>query len=233
MLLLLSGLAITAGVCWWSDQAIIVSRARRGDPEAQYLLGKRDFDRAQTVAGRSEAMKLIRNSAERGNPKAQTALGLIYIKGLGTARDYKAGINWLETAAAQNYAVAQNELGVMYATGRGMPQNLDTAIGWCTRAAVQGSSVAKKNLALIHSAKQNHSVQMTTRSGETCLNVKIQKVETDGVMVAYELGKGGVGFAKLKTSDLPEELRELSGYTAKVPSRVTAWLHLDSISSLL
>src|SRR5262245_29850335 len=99
LLLLLAGLSITCGVCWWSNQAMVVARARQGDSEAQYLLGKRRFDRAQSPQARAEAMKLIRKAAEQGNPKAQTGLGLIYIKGLGTTRDYKTGIKWVETAA--------------------------------------------------------------------------------------------------------------------------------------
>src|SRR5262249_39781437 len=149
VLFLLIGLGITGGVCSWSEQAMLLARAQRGDAEARYLLAKRRFDRAQTTEARAEATKVIRKAAEQGNPKAQTALGLIYIKGLGTSRDYKTGINWLETAAAQNFAVAQNELAVMYATGRGVPQNLDTAVSWCAKAAEQGSRIAQKNLALI------------------------------------------------------------------------------------
>ncbi|HTL59208.1 MAG TPA: tetratricopeptide repeat protein [Candidatus Limnocylindrales bacterium] len=234
LLFLFVGLCITGGVCWYCDQAMVVARAKRGEAEAQYLLGKRCFDRAQTMETRSEAIKLIRKSAEQGNAKAQTALSLIYIKGLGTTRDCKTGMKWLETAAAQNFSVAQNELGVLYATGLGgIPQNLDTAISWCTKAADQGSRIAKKNLALIQTAKRSHSVEMTTRSGEACLNVKVQKVESDGVMVSFQPEKGGVGFAKLKTNNLPAELQELCGYTAKTPSRLAAWLHLDSITSML
>jgi TPR repeat protein len=231
--LLVVVLGVTGAACWWTDQILTQARAKRGDTDAEYVYGKRCLDHARTPQERDEAVRFIQTAAEQGNPKAQTGLGILYLKGLGVPRDFAAGVKWLHTAAAQNFAVAQNELGVMYATGHGMPRDLDAAIFWCTKAVDQGSKVARNNLDLIQTAKRNHSGQVTTRSGDPCLNVKIQKVESDGVMVAFEPQKGGLGLAKLKTANLPEELKKLSGYTVAAPSKLSALLHLDGLASTL
>jgi TPR repeat protein len=121
----------------------------------------------------------------------------------------------------------------MYATGQGMPRDLDAAIFWCSKAEEQGLRIAKKNLELIGAAKRHHADRVTTRDGNVCVNPKVQKVESDGVTVAFEPGKGGLGLAKLKTSNLPDELQQLCGYTATVPSKLTALLHLDRLTSTL
>ena len=233
VVLLVIGLGITAGTCWYGDQALTRTRAAKGDPDAEYTLGKRCLDRARTSEELAEGVRLVRKAAEQGNPKAQTGLGILYLKGSGVPRDYAAGVKWLHAAAARNFAVAQNELGVMYATGQGMPRDLDVAISWCSKAAEQGSRIAKKNVELIETAKRHHADRVTTRNGNLCANLKIQKVEFDGVTVAFEPGKGGLGLAKLKTSNLPDELQKLCGYTATAPSKLTALLHLDRLASTL
>ena len=231
--LLVLGLAITGGACWWSDQVSTQIRAGKGDADAQYTFGKRCFDRAHSPQERAAAVALIRKAAEQGNPKAQTGLGILYLKGAGVPRDYAAGVKWLHAAASQNFAIAQNELGVLYATGTGIPRNFDTAIAWCTKAAGQGLRIAQNNLNFIQTAKRNHASDVTTRDGERCLNLKVQKVESDGVMIAFQPEKGGVGFANLKTCNLPNELKKLCGYTATAPSKLSALLHLDGFSSTL
>ena len=230
---LVIGSGITAGTYWYTDQAVTQARAAKGDLDAQYSLGKRYIDRARTSQEVAEGVRLVRKAAEQGNPKAQTGLGILYLKGSGVPRDYAAGLKWLHAAATRNFAVAQNELGVMYATGRGMPRDLDAGILWCSKAAEQGSRIARKNLGLIQAAKRNHRDQVTTGNGELCQNLKVQKIESDGVVVTFRPEKGGVGFAKLKTSNLPEELKRLSGYTATTPSKLSALLHLDTFSSTL
>ena len=222
-------LGIGAGAYWCCDEFLTQARARRGDVQAEYIYGKRCFDRAGTVQERAAAVHLIRLAAEQGYPQAQMGLGILYLKGSGVARDYVEGLKWLQAAAAQNYAVAQNELGVMSATGWGMRQDLDAALAWCTKAAQQGSRVAVKNVALIQAARRNHGRQNV----QAYANMQIQKVETDGVVVAFEPSKGGVGFAKIKTASLPDELKALCGYTAKAPSKLSAFLHLGSGSSIL
>src|SRR5437879_3944484 len=81
--LLLVVLVLTAGTCWWSDQALTQARAMQGDADSEYTLGKRCLDRAQTPQELAKAVGLVRKAAEQGNPKAQTGLGILYLKGLG------------------------------------------------------------------------------------------------------------------------------------------------------
>ena len=233
LVLALVVLVVTGATCWWSDQILTEVRARSGNTEAEYNFGKRCFARAHTLQERAEAAALIRRAAEQGNPKAQTALGILYLKGSGVPRDFLTGVHWLQRAAGQDLPLAQNELGVMYATGRGLPQDLDQATSWCAKAAANGLRIAQSNLDLIQAAKRNHAGGVTTRDGERCLDLHIQKVETDGVMVAFRPEKGGFGLAKLLTSNLPEELKQLHGYTATAPCKLLTLLHLDSFSSML
>ena len=233
LVLALMVLMVTGATCWWSDQILTEVRARAGNPEAEYNFGKRRFARAHTQQERTAALALIRKSAEQGNPKAQTALGILYLKGLGVPRDFLAGVHWLQRAVGRDLPEAQNELGVMYATGRGLNQDLDQAAHWCFKAAANGLRIAQRNLDLIQAAKRNHSGRVTMVNGEACVDLHIQTVESDGVMVAFRPEKGGLGLAKLRTANLPSELKQLCGYTATAPSRISALLHLESFSSTL
>lgn len=226
-------LLVTGATCWWSDQVLTEVRARGGNAEAEYNFGKRRFAHAHSAQERNDAVGLIRKAAEQGNPKAQTALGVLYLKGSGVPRDFLTGVNWLQKAAGQDWPEAQNELGVMYATGRGLTQDLDQAAHWCGKAAARGLRIAQKNLDLIQTAKRNPIGQIATSGGERCLNPHIERVEADGVMVEFRPEKGGFGLAKLKTANLPVELRHLQGYTATAPSKLLALLHLDTFSSML
>ncbi len=215
--------------------------ASRGEPEAQYSLGKRYFEYgrsevryAAAVVDYDESAKWIRRAAEQGNLKAQSALGLLYANGLGVPQDNVKAVRYFRMAATQGFAVAQNELGVMYAKGWGVPQDLDEAIRWCSRAAEQGSKIAAQNLALITAARWNRLGEVTTRDGTPYKNVRVQRIEADGITVAFEPEQGGVGVAKLKRANLPGQLQQLCGYTAKDrAASLSPFSQLDGISSAL
>jgi len=192
--------------------------------EADYRLGKHVFDLAQSPADYARAANLIRRAANEGNPKAQTGLAVLYIKGLGVHQDQQEGLKWLRRAALQSFAMAQNELGVLYATGKGVPQDLNEAIQWCRKGADQGSKTAQKNLALMEAAKRNFLTVLTTREGKSYQNLTVQKITPDGIMVAFEPEKPGIGLARLKTIGFPDRLKELCGLTTpKAASPFSVW----------
>ena len=194
---------------WWCADRSLENRARRGEAKAQYLLGKQCFDRAVYPGDYAEAARLIRQAAERGYAPAQTALGLLYENGLGVRKDYQQAASWLRRAASQGYPVAQNELGIMYAKGHGFARNLEQAAHWCRLAAAQGSEVARRNLQLAQVAQARVIPQLTTPGNKTYRQVSLQRLDAEGVTFSFRPAGGGLGVARLKLDNLPEELREL------------------------
>jgi len=53
---------------------------------------------------------------------------------------------------------------------------------------------------------------ITTRNGKTYANAVIQRADPDGVVIEYAPQPGGVGIAKLKFANLPDDLRNRYNY---------------------
>src|ERR1043166_993692 len=142
-LALLPALVILASVGlvnWKGDWCFSVeTHAGRGEAEAQYTLGKRDFAIATSSLARRQALDWIRKAAEQGHAKAQTALGMIYSRNMGLPQDAILAVKWFLRAAIQNETTAQNELAGIYARGRGVEQDFRKAIYWYSQAAGSGS----------------------------------------------------------------------------------------------
>jgi len=237
LVVLFLGAIVVALFTWFGDEISLEARAFQGQAEAQYLIGKRHFDTASSPRDYDRAVVWVRKAADQGYANAQTGLGLMYENGLGLRRNYTEALKWLRRAADQGFGVAQNELGVMYAKGRGVPRDLNEASKWCRLAAAQGSEVAKRNLELVEAAKPEAAISdLTTRTRESYKNVTVRKVESDGVTIAFQPPQGGLGLAKVKMENLPENLQELCGHAAKgkaISNSGSAYSQLDSISSAL
>ncbi len=215
---------------WWCDHALLETRAKQGNPHAQYALGKNYFEVWNPARDYSAGAYWIRRAAEQGHVKAQTGLGLLYAKGLGVRKDPLEAVKWLRKAAEQDFPVAENELGLMYARGIGVKQDFDEATKWYTKATSHGSPVARRNAAMAQAARVSFLPQVTTREGKPYHNVTLRKVEPDGITVAYEADRGGVGFAKLKIESLPGQLQALCGYTAqRAGASLSAFSQLDRL----
>jgi len=222
---LLVSLAITSGVCWWSNRSLNEPHGITPPSEAAYQTGKRAFYSAHSPADYATAVRLIRKAAEEGNARAQTALAVLYTKGLGVHQEQQAAVGWLRKAALQNFADAQNQLGILYATGKGVPQNLGEAILWCRKAALQGNVAARKNLALLEAAQTNSATSLSTPNGKTYRNATLEKVTFDGMLIAFEPENGGVGLAKLKGPGSLNPFEKLCGLTTEPSSSsLSAWL---------
>ena len=57
--------------------------------------------------------------------------------------------------------------------------------------------------------------QITTSDGTLYKDVAKQRVDPDGILVSYQPGPGGLGLAKLKFRELPEDLQKQYGYDPK------------------
>ena len=124
--------------------------AERGDPEAQYRIGRLyEFgngypqDKAQGIAW-------IRKAAAQGHADAEQELGVIYATGDGVKQDNVQAVAWFRKAAEQGEATAQYNLGLMYAKGQGVARDYAQAADWWRKSAVQGNADAQFKLAVVY-----------------------------------------------------------------------------------
>jgi uncharacterized protein len=169
------------------DAALLLAKAQRGDPNAEFQLGTRLMTGSGVPQNIEEAMVEFQKAAEKGNSDAQYLLGQIYddgglSKGVpgpdGTYRDahvtdfhaapQNSGLaaKWYRRAAEQGNSLAQNHLGSMYADGRGVPQDYAEAYFWLSLASASGShsstnGIDDRDLAASHLTK---TVQLETQA---------------------------------------------------------------------
>ena len=124
--------------------------AERGDPEAQYRIGRMyEFgngypqDKAQGIAW-------IRKAAAQGHADAQQELGVVYATGDGVKQDNVQAVAWFRKAAEQGDATAQYNLGLLYAKGQGVATDYAQAVDWWRKSAAQGNADAQFKLAVVY-----------------------------------------------------------------------------------
>jgi TPR repeat protein len=124
--------------------------AERGDPEAEYRIGRMyEFgngypqDKAQGIAW-------IRKAAAQGHADAEQELGVIYATGDGVKRDDMQAVAWFRKAADHGDATAQYNLGLLYAKGQGVAKDYAQAADWWRKSAVQGNADAQFKLAVVY-----------------------------------------------------------------------------------
>lgn len=118
--------------------------AEKGDPEAQFDLGRKYAEGKEVPLDYVESVKWYRKAADQGHAIAQYGLGLAYYNAKGVPQDYVEALNWFRKAADQGVALAQSNLGVMYARGEGVPKDDVEAYAWYNLAAVSNET-ARKN----------------------------------------------------------------------------------------
>ena len=234
LLLLVAIIGAASLLAFWRNDRLLETRAARGEPEAQYLLGKAYFDDANSPQDYARAARLIRKAAEHGYVRAQTGLGMLYEHGLGVPQSYDRALTWLRRAADQGYPVAQNELGIMYAKGHGVRRDLDQAAHWCRLAATQGSDVAQHNFEIAQLANARIIPALIASETRSYQRVVLQKVEADGITVSFSPKTGGLGLAKLRLENLPADLQDLCKYAAQASPRPnSAYSQVGAISRVL
>jgi Sel1 repeat len=124
--------------------------AERGDPEAQYRIGRMyEFgngypqDKAQGIAW-------IRKAAAQGHVDAEQELGVVYATGDGVKQDNAQAVAWFRKAAEHGDATAQYNLGLLYAKGQGVARDYAQAVDWWRKSAVQGNADAQFKLAVVY-----------------------------------------------------------------------------------
>jgi TPR repeat protein len=75
-------------------------RAAKGDPEAQFTLGKNyEAGRGGLKKDYTEAYRWYRLAADQGDPFAQASVALLYRFGKGVPRDYVRAYMWFQISA--------------------------------------------------------------------------------------------------------------------------------------
>jgi TPR repeat protein len=134
--------------------AFYLTRAKTGDPVAQYDLGVLYARGSGLVQDYASAATWFHAAATQGNIDAQYNLGVLYERGLGVTANPIEAVNWYRSAADRNHAGAQYNLALAYAEGRGTEQDLAAAARWYQRAAQQGLTPAMINLAILYERGQ-------------------------------------------------------------------------------
>ena len=81
--------------------------AERGDPSAQYHLGKLLLQGNEIPKDAKDAVRWLMESAEQGNQYAQYALGKIYLLGKDSSKDFGTARMWFQRSADQGNQYAQ------------------------------------------------------------------------------------------------------------------------------
>lgn len=138
--------------------------AERGDPEAQFALGRMYEQGLGARENLEEAGKWFRLAAESGNTLAQVRLGQLYLAGRLEGKPEDA-VQWLSQAAEAGDDVAQFQLGLLYLEGSGVPVDEREAARWLEVAAEQGHTEAQNNIGSLYEAGRG-VVQSDTRAIE-------------------------------------------------------------------
>ena len=205
--------AVLIGGAYMYERAPLEQEAAWGKAESQYELARCYFYGIGVNQNYRQAAKWFNRAAHQGHARAEAALGMMYVQGFGVSQNYETAARLFQHAASQGLDAAQNQLGMLYAQGKGVDQNLDEASNWFQQAAEQGYAAARQNLKLLGATRPGFFTKVTTRSGNIYRQVKVQKVEWDGITVQFEPAEGGVGVAKLAFRELPVELQQQYGLT--------------------
>jgi hypothetical protein len=123
--------------------------ANRGDPDAQYSLGRAYYGGSGIPVDDVEAVKWFHKSADQGNANAQFCLGSAYLWGNhGLPINYAEAIKWLKKAADQRHYRAEWLHDVAYCQNRGVPKDYTEAASWYRKSAEQGDHICQYMLGL-------------------------------------------------------------------------------------
>lgn len=126
----------------------LYERAKTGDAEAQYELGRR-LDTGDGVSmDPAQAVTWLREAALQQHTDAQFCLGLMYADGRGVDADLAIAANWFQEAALQGHSMAMYRLGNAYREGLGIARDPSLGDYWLGRAADQGLAVAQHAVGL-------------------------------------------------------------------------------------
>ena len=157
--------------------------AKKGNPEAEYYLGK-CFENAFGVPFDYEAaMSWFKKSAEQGFAAAQCEYGCRNWAKIGiTPEELDEIVHWLKLSADQEYPPAQWTLGLCYMIGHGVKKDIILGMELKEKSAENGYSYASKSLAEEAERKGDFEGAlkwyiMASNQGEPDLENKIKRIK--------------------------------------------------------
>ena len=117
--------------------------ANKGDPDAQYILGRLYEEGDVIKKNYAMALQWYKKSAAQNHVAGQYYTAHMYYEGLGVAKDYKQAYAWTVKAAKQQFIPAYYNLGLMYQYGDGVKKNENEAFKWYQKAALAGDAAAQ------------------------------------------------------------------------------------------
>lgn len=124
--------------------------AERGDPEAQYRIGRMYEFGNGYAQDKAQGIAWIRKAAAQGHVDAEQELGVVYATGDGVPQDDVQAVAWFRKAAEQGDATAQYNLGLLYAKGQGVTKDYAQSVDWWRKSAAQGNADAQFKLAVVY-----------------------------------------------------------------------------------
>ncbi len=109
-------------------------QAGKGDPQAQYELGRTLWHQDNY----SEALHWLQKAAGRGHTDAHYLLGQAYQYGYGTVQNFRTAQAHYLKAAEQGHLEAEYRLGLFYRDGLAGPVDKKSAYIWLNIAAAKG-----------------------------------------------------------------------------------------------
>jgi hypothetical protein len=134
----------------------------RGDPFAQFNLGKM-YQRGQGVdRSVTEAVKWYAKAVRQREPGAMINLGLMYRLGDGVPKNFLEAAHLFRLAARYGDHLGSVYLGIMHEKGEGPFRNDETAIQYFQTAARRGEVLGMYHLARMHEEGRGTLPNMTT-----------------------------------------------------------------------
>lgn len=143
----------------------ILQRAKTGDLEAQFELGKlyKEGNKELNIEiNTEEGIEWLKKAAEQNHKKAQHELGSYYLN----KEDHQKAYEMFLKAAKQDYEYSQYNIGLMYHYGIYLPKDIDKAIEYYKLAASKKLPSAQCNLGILYFLKHeedNHQQQDKAR----------------------------------------------------------------------
>jgi TPR repeat protein len=116
--------------------------AEKGDPRAQFAIGRMCFYGQVLAQDARAAAAWYRRAAEQGYAPAQLAYGIALDGGWGVPRDPEQAMRWYRLAALQGETNAMWRLAYHYRRGVGAPRDMVEAWAWFDRLADAGDNRA-------------------------------------------------------------------------------------------
>ncbi len=129
--------------------ALILARAKAGDPNAQMLLGQMHRLGEGVPRDANASAYWYRQAAQQGLPDAQHNWAVALQHGFGVPANLPEAARWHQQAAMQGVPAAQYDLGRMYLFGKGVSANATRAFHWFDEAGRHSHRQAIFHLALM------------------------------------------------------------------------------------